>query len=103
MHLPSQNIWQHIVDEVLHTLMLGGTLQKKLEGFQIPAVIFNQTLNCRRHGESSLSGTGANVFTSGTIIMNQFNSTHRVDRAHSQYLTIQQENELHSLGDVGGV
>lgn len=43
-HVPSQNIWQHIVDEVLYTLMLSGTLQKKLEGFQIPAVIFNQAL-----------------------------------------------------------
>lgn len=55
MYLPSQNIWQHIVDEVLHTLMLRGTLQKKLEGFQIPAVIFNQALHCRRHGELSVN------------------------------------------------
>lgn len=42
------------MDEVLHTLMLSGTLQKKLEGFQIPVAIFNQALHCRRHGEFSV-------------------------------------------------
>lgn len=37
------------MDEVLHALMLSGTLQKELKGLLIPAVIENQALQCRRH------------------------------------------------------
>lgn len=51
--LPGQYIWQQIVDEVLHTLMLRGALQKKLEGFLVPAIIMNQTLQWRCHGKLS--------------------------------------------------
>lgn len=54
MYLPSKNIWQLFVDEVLHTLMLSGTLQEKLEAFLIPAVVQNQAPHCRRHGRISV-------------------------------------------------
>ena len=49
--LPGQYIWQRVVDKVLHTLMLGGALQKKLEGFLVPVIINNQTLQWRGHGK----------------------------------------------------
>ena len=51
--LPSQYIWQQLVDEVLHALMLSGALQEKLEGFLVPAIIKNQTLQRRCHVELS--------------------------------------------------
>lgn len=105
-YLPSQNIWQHIVDEVLHTLMLSGTFQKQLEGFQIPAVIFNQALHCGRHGRFSVRET-----------CKCFHQQHKREKqkwlnmifnyrfysrywTHGQYLPAQQE-KLYNCGNVG--
>lgn len=41
---PGQDVRQLMVDEALHTLMLGGALQKQLEGPLVPAVIESQRL-----------------------------------------------------------
>lgn len=46
------------MDEVLHTLMLSGTLQEKLEAFLIPAVVQNQAPQRRRHGGIPVRGNG---------------------------------------------
>lgn len=51
--LPGQYIWQQLVDEVLHTLMLRGAFQKKLEGLLVPVIINNQTLQWKSHGKVS--------------------------------------------------
>lgn len=62
--LPGQYIWQQIMDEVLHTLMLRGALQKKLEGFLVPAIIMNQTLQWRCHGKLSGQKEKVQIFSS---------------------------------------
>lgn len=45
--LPAQYIWQQTMDEVPHTLMLRGALQKELKGFLVPSIIINQTVQWR--------------------------------------------------------